>query len=107
MGTPNPQSIGHSAQVEMKLHIGTDVFAIAQLGPGFFILKQPFEHPPTFAEVTLKIDGTESRWQVQLVDGINPNQTRTRTAPVLPPAEVLSQHGMKTASDVRSASRRA
>jgi len=96
---------GHSAQVRMELHLDGQIFPIAQMGPDFFVLRQPIEHPPASAELTLRIDESETRWSVNLVDGITASHRKTRTTPLQSPIEALSQHTMVPSSDTSSASR--
>jgi hypothetical protein len=67
----------HSAEVRMQLHLGGRTLAIAQLGPEFLILKEPIEHPPTDAEITLWIDGRVRRWHVRLQAGIQVGKVKT------------------------------
>jgi hypothetical protein len=64
----------------MELNVNGAVIAIGQLGPGFMILRDPKDYPPTNAEIALWIDGEERRWQVHLPDGISPGTLRTRIA---------------------------
>jgi hypothetical protein len=48
------------------------------MAPGFLVLSQPFDHPPADAEVTLRIDDSESRWRVHLVEGISTERRKTK-----------------------------
>ncbi len=66
----------------MKLYVNGYVLPIAQLGPEFLILRTPVEHAPTDAEISLIIDGDESRWTVHLDNGIHPDRLRTAISPV-------------------------
>ncbi len=68
---------GHSAGVCMQLHVSGSVLPIAQFGPNFLVLETPIYHPPTEAEIAMSIDGHESRWPVQLVDGTKAGQRKT------------------------------
>lgn len=54
------------------------VFSVAELGPGFVVLRNPVAHPPAEAELTLSIDGYERRWRVELIDGILADDGDTR-----------------------------
>ena len=51
---------------------------MAELGPGFVVLRNPIPHPPAEAELTLSIDGYERHWRVELIDGIVPDGGDTR-----------------------------
>jgi hypothetical protein len=76
----NPQ--GHSALVRMELRLNGHVLPIAQMAPGFLVLRQPFDHPPADAEVYLRIDDSESHWRVHLVEGISTERRKTKVVPV-------------------------
>lgn len=54
------------------------IFSVAQLGPGFVVLRDAIDHPPSIAEIRMSIDGDETRWPVQLVDGIATDSRKTR-----------------------------
>lgn len=68
----------HSAEVRIRLAVDGRVFSVAQLGPGFVVLRDRIDHPPAAAEVRLSIDGDETRWPVELVDGIVAGERKTR-----------------------------
>jgi len=78
MSAVNPQSRSYSADVRLELHLAGHILPIAQLGPDFFTLRTPIDHPPGAAEISMSIDGHVSRWAVRLVDGISVLQRRTR-----------------------------
>jgi hypothetical protein len=80
MNTANLQNQGFSAAVDMQLRVNGHVFSIGQLGPDFVMLKDPADHPPAAAEITVTIDGRVRCWTVQLVDGIIARERRTRIA---------------------------
>jgi hypothetical protein len=82
MEAPTLKSQGHSAQVRMELHLNGHVLRIAQLGPDFLMLKQPFDHPPAEAEIYLRIDESESSRRVNLVEGISPDRRKTKLGPL-------------------------
>ncbi len=73
---------GHSAQVRMELRVNGHVLRIAQMGRDFLMLKNPIDHPPAEAEIYLRIDESESRWRVRLVEGISPENRKTKVAPL-------------------------
>lgn len=70
MDTRRATTSGHSADVRIDLAVNGHVFSVAELGPGFLVVRNPVAHPPAEAELTLSIDGYERRWQVELIDGI-------------------------------------
>ena len=55
----------------MELRLNGHILPIAQLGRDYFILTTPANHPPADAEITLSIDGHESRWPVRLPEGLS------------------------------------
>lgn len=61
----------------MQLSVDGHVFVIGQLGPNFVILDDPIDHPPAEGEITLRIDGRERRWSVQLPSGIQADRVET------------------------------
>jgi len=64
----------------MELRVSGLVAPIAQMGPDFVVLKQPFEHPPAAAELFLRIDDSESTWGVYLAEGISAARRKTKMA---------------------------
>jgi hypothetical protein len=72
------QSFAHSADVQMGLSVNGHVLRIGHLGPDYVILDSSIDHPPSEAEVSLTVDGQESRWQVKLSEGLSASQTRAR-----------------------------
>jgi hypothetical protein len=88
MDTKVQKREGHSAIVRMELSCDGHVLRIAQLGPDFLMLKEPFDHPPAVAEITLQIDDSVSRWSVQLTEGISSSRPKTRIDPVSSKAAV-------------------
>jgi hypothetical protein len=84
MSTANPIKRSHSADVRMELTVNGHILPISELGPGFLVLTAGVNHPPTDAEIMLRIDGHEDRWRVRLDDGISAGRTETRISPCLP-----------------------
>ncbi len=76
------QGRGYSADVRMELSVNGHVLSIGQLGPDFIILRDPIDHPPAEALITMSIDGHEKSWHVRLLNGICAGQVETRTAPI-------------------------
>jgi hypothetical protein len=74
----NAKLAGYSADVQMDLSVNGFVLSIGQLGPGFLILDDPTDYPPSDATITMSIDGEESRWIVHLPDGILASNPHTR-----------------------------
>ncbi len=68
----------------MELRLNGSTLPISQMGPDFLVLKQPVDHPPADAEITLRIDDSESRWRVHLVEGISIGRRKTMVN-TLPP----------------------
>lgn len=64
----------------MELRLNGHVLPMGQLGPDFIILKQSIEHPPTDAEIFLRIDESERRWRVHLAEGISVARRKTKIA---------------------------
>ena len=71
---------GHSAQVKMQLLVSGGSFRVAQLGPDFLLVDEPFDHPPAGASVVLQVDGCERRWNVVLPNGISSGSKRVAIA---------------------------
>jgi hypothetical protein len=80
MSAGHPKNAAHSADVRMELRVNGHVLPIAQLGPGFLILRDPFDHPPAEGEIFISIDGNVRRRPVWLHDGLSAAQQRTRIA---------------------------
>ncbi len=68
----------------MELRLNGSVLTISHLGPDYLILAEPVDHPPMQAEITMSVDGQESRWEVQLPAGLSATSRRTRIAPCRP-----------------------
>lgn len=76
-----PSNRSHSADVRIELRLNGYALPIAQLGPGFLVLRSPVEHPPADGEIYMSIDGAESRWRVRLAEGITAQRRKTPIAP--------------------------
>jgi hypothetical protein len=77
MNSPSTQIDAHSADVRIHLHVNGYILPVAQLGPSFLVLRNPMDHPPCEAEITLSIDGSEERWAVHLTNGIRVGRRKT------------------------------
>lgn len=73
----NQQSAGHSAIVCMQLCVNGLILPIAQLGPSFLVLKNPIDHPPADAVISMSIDCCEDHWRVRLPGGIQAGKRKT------------------------------
>jgi hypothetical protein len=80
MKSLNGSNFGHSADVRIHLHVNGAILPVAQLGPDFLILRTPIDHPPTKGEIRMSIDGVESRWGIELSEGIISTQRRVGIA---------------------------
>jgi hypothetical protein len=72
-----PRGENHSAVVHMELRLDGQVVPIAQMGPDYIVVEQPFDHSPAEADVLLRIDESESVWRVWLVEGISAKRQKT------------------------------
>jgi len=55
----------------MRLLVNGSSLSIAQMGPDFLLVDAPIDHPPGNASVVMQVDQSESRWQVNLPEGIS------------------------------------
>jgi hypothetical protein len=78
MSTANREKPAHPADVRMHLSVNGHILSIGHLGPDYVILDNPIDHPPSDAEISLSVDGNESRWQVRLIEGLSASQARSR-----------------------------
>jgi hypothetical protein len=71
------QSYGaHSAHVKMRLIVNGTCIRITHMGPDFLLVESPTEHPPCDASILLRVDDSESQWQVRLPEGISKDSKR-------------------------------
>jgi hypothetical protein len=70
----------HSAQVKMRLIVNGTPIRITQMGPDFLFVESPIDHPPGVASIVLRVDESESRWNVRLPDGISSSSKRVALA---------------------------
>ena len=71
----------HSDQVKMRLVLQDTSLRITHLGPDFALVESPADYPPCDASIMLRVDDSETRWQVRLPDGISAGSTRVALAP--------------------------
>ena len=75
------QSYGaHSAEVEMRLMVNGGSIGITHMGPDFLPLESPGDYPPGEASNLMKVDDSESRWNVRLPEGISKSSKRVNLA---------------------------
>lgn len=53
--------------------------SLAQIGPGYIILREPADIEPCDAEISVEVDGDDRRIPVRLVDGVQPFDKMART----------------------------
>lgn len=70
------QKARHSAEVEIELLVAGKSLSVAQLGPEFLILGEATQLEPCTAEIVLRVDGEDERWQVRLPVGSAPGTPR-------------------------------
>jgi len=70
----------HSAQVEMRLIVNGTSIGITHMGRDFVVVESPAEYPPGEASIFMKVDESESRWNVRLPDGMSVNSRRVTIA---------------------------
>ena len=56
--------------------VGELVVTVVQLGPDFLLVREPLDLPPGEASMVLQVDGSESRWNVFLPQGISAASNR-------------------------------
>jgi hypothetical protein len=61
---------GHSAIVEMHLRFNGTSLPIAKMGPDYIVVRSAGDHPPCEATIEMRVDDSESRWNVRLPNGI-------------------------------------
>ncbi|MCH8047182.1 MAG: hypothetical protein IID44_26060 [Planctomycetes bacterium] len=64
------QQEGHSAQVEIYLHVADRRLRVAQVGPDSMILRDQLDCPPSSAQVSISVDGHEEIHDIWLYEGI-------------------------------------
>jgi hypothetical protein len=77
----SPIGTGYSANVRLELHVGDQIFELAEIAPDSVYLRKPVALPPSEAEVVMYVDGQRSVWQVDLPDGLSAASPTARTRP--------------------------
>jgi hypothetical protein len=67
----------YSSELSGYLNLGGERFALGQLGPEYLILQSAADAPPGRGEIVLFHDGEESRFAVNLTNGISANHCKT------------------------------
>ena len=67
---------GHSAQVKIRLLVGSVNLNVAQLGPDFLLVDTPCDMPPGEANILMRVDDSERSWTVFLPQGISSTSQR-------------------------------
>ena len=70
----------HSAQVEMHLNVNGISIGITHMGPNYLLVESPGDYPPCEASIFLKVDNSESRWNVRLPNGMSMGSKRVSIA---------------------------
>jgi hypothetical protein len=71
----------YSAVVRLELEAEGRTWPLAKIGRGHVVPVDKIELPPCDAIVVMKVDGSERRWNVRLVDGATPIHHDIRTKP--------------------------
>jgi hypothetical protein len=67
----------HSANIQITLLVADRELRIGHLGPNYVILDDPVDAPLSDAQLSLSVDGTTTRWPIQLPEGISTTRLRT------------------------------
>jgi hypothetical protein len=71
---------GHSAIVNMQLRFNGTAIPIARMGPDYIVVHSTVDYPPCEATIEMSVDGSESRWNVRLPNGISAAAKRVALA---------------------------
>ena len=64
----------------MRLILNGTPIRITHMGPDFVLVDSPIDLPPCEASILLRVDDSESQWQVRLPEGISRNSKRVALA---------------------------
>jgi hypothetical protein len=77
---------GHSAIVKMQLRFNGTSIPIAKMGPDYIVVHSAVDHPPCEAMIEMRVDDSESSWNVRLPKGISAGSKRVALGTPLSPA---------------------
>ncbi len=77
---------GHSAVVKMRLRFNGTSMPIAKMGPDYIVVHSASDHPPCEATIEMRVDDSESRWNVRLPNGISAASERVALGAPMQPA---------------------
>jgi hypothetical protein len=77
---------GHSAIVKMQLRFNGTSMPIAKMGPDYIVVNSAQDHPPCEATIELRVDESESLWNVWLPNGISAGSKRVALGAPISPA---------------------
>ena len=64
----------------MRLLVNGTSIRITHMGPDFLFVESPTDHPPCQASISLRVDDSESQWEVRLPEGISKDSKRVALA---------------------------
>jgi hypothetical protein len=76
------QTNGYSSTVDLSLELAGETISLHAIGPDRITLREAYEAPPGPATVVMRVDGSEHRWSVILLDGLRPDSKVARTEQV-------------------------
>jgi hypothetical protein len=77
---------GHSAIINMVLRFNGTSMPIAKMGPDYIVLNSASDYPPCEATIEMRVDDSESRWNVRLPNGIPAGSKRVALGAPMAPA---------------------
>jgi hypothetical protein len=66
----------YSPEVKLTLLANGQTISLSRLGPDYVVPRSPLELPVCRGEVVMSLDGQETRWNVQLMNGAVPFEER-------------------------------
>ena len=64
----------------MRLILNGTSLGITHMGRDFLVVESPAEYPPGEASILLRVDESESRWNVRLPHGVSASSKRVAIA---------------------------
>src|SRR5687767_10019884 len=83
MSATNERPIQYSATVRARLAVRGHDLDVAQLGPGYLILRDLIDSPATDAVLTLQVDGQQSVYHLWLPNGLSLGQPKVAISPAV------------------------